>query len=108
MTSNSKITREQKAELKEFKASMGKNQAFGAYGRVTVFASRVSQTMAQFSVSIASREEEKIRPKVGQYWALERFYDGQHAMGEFAKVWTGGFEDVAEFAQRMAEYLDID
>ena len=65
MTSNSKISKSQKAELKEFK-QQNPDVAFVQYGFATVLVNRTGATMGEFTTSVASRDEKKIRRKVGE------------------------------------------
>lgn len=76
MASNSKLTREQKNDLKAFKARMHKNMAFGQCGGVTVFA-EVTGNVTRFATSVASPDELKIRAKVGKWHAADRFGHGE-------------------------------
>jgi hypothetical protein len=69
--SNSKLTKDQKAELREFK-EVTPHALFMRAGRVTVLV-----LDKRVSVSIASIEEKKFRVKVGQYWAMQRMIYGE-------------------------------
>lgn len=88
MTSNSKLTREQKAALKGFKILMRKNMAFGHSGGVTVLV-EVNKNVVRFSTSVASPDEQKIRKKVGQYHAMERWDNGETAIMPTDRFDTG-------------------
>jgi hypothetical protein len=97
---NSKLEREQKEILKELKAGLH----FPGNWKVTV--TRVSEvtTLAwadrgntiAFSLAVMSPDEEKFRRKVGEYWALSRFYDG-----EVVKM---GREDFSQMCSSLWEY----
>jgi hypothetical protein len=103
--SNTKLSADQKIDLKEFKAAMGKNEAFGMVDRVTVYAKRVSRDMVQFSSAIASPDEKKIRPKVGQFCALDRFYRGEFALCPMAGGMGFTVQQMADaLAQDLAGY----
>lgn len=79
MASNTKLTRAQKEQLKAFKAIMPKNMAFATVGRVTVLA-EVDTNVVRFSTAVASPDEVKVRRKVGEYCAVERFQNGGTAL----------------------------
>lgn len=75
--SNSKLTPEQKTWLAKAK-ERNPNIAFSTVGRVTVAVKPHSGGLdnGQFSVSIASKQEKKVRRKVGEFWAANRLvYD---------------------------------
>lgn len=80
MQSNSKLTPEQKQELKAMKAEFFKagGVIFSGDNGVTVAIVRTGARAGKFSVSIASNDEKKNRPKVGAYVALMRFFDYQN------------------------------
>lgn len=79
MASNTKLTRAQKDELKAFKAIMPKNMAFATVGRITVLA-EVDTNVIRFASAVASPDELKIRPKVGEYCAMQRWQYNQTAL----------------------------
>lgn len=101
--SNSKLTKEQKAELKELKAYYGKRFGFGAAGRVTVVCKRISSDLVRFSTSVASRDEMKIRRKVGEWHALDRMESGEAVLASFPSSEWASLDDVA---YNIAERLD--
>ena len=94
MASNTKLTRAQKDELKAFKAIMPKNMTFGAHGSVTVLA-EVDTNVVRFATSVASPDETKIRRKVGEYCAMQRWQEGQTAMAPRG-TWSVWAQDLAE------------
>ena len=78
MSSNTKLDAYSKVVLKQFKCE-NPNAAFAASpdGRVTVLVVPHSTlSIGQFSVAIASENEQKIRRKVGEFEALRRYLDG--------------------------------
>ena len=75
MASNSKISKAQKANLKQFKR-MNPKVAFAQYGWATVLVSQTGVNMGEFTTAIASRDEQKVRRKVGEYYAMERLAYG--------------------------------
>lgn len=79
MASNTKLNDFEKQELKEFKQEMPKNMAFGQCGRVTVLA-QITGNVVRFSTAVASPDEQKIRRKVGQFYAASRWRDDQISM----------------------------
>lgn len=79
MFSNTKLTAGQKLTLKLFKKQMPKNMAFGHWGRVTVLI-QITGNVIKFSTSVASPYEKKLRKKVGEWYALERWNMKQYAV----------------------------
>ena len=79
MASNTKLDSAQKEILRDFKAEMPKNMAFGQSGRVTVLA-QITGNVVKFSTAVASPDEKKIRRKVGQYHAADRWYNDQFSV----------------------------
>lgn len=71
---NTKLDKYQKAWLKQAKQDYGYMLTFGYGNRFTV--ARMEEfpgaRMAQFSVSYAALDEQKVRRKVGEYHALDR------------------------------------
>lgn len=76
MASNTKLFPSEKQELRDFKAEMPKNMAFGQCGRVTVLA-QITGNVVRFSTSVASPDEQKFRRKVGQYRAADRWHNNE-------------------------------
>ena len=103
MASNTKLDSAQKEILRDFKAEMPKNMAFGQSGRVTVLA-QVTGNVVKFSTAVASPDEKKIRRKVGQYHAADRWYNDQFAVMPLPLP-TGIYDPVAT-AEYIAELLD--
>ncbi len=75
MQSNSKLTQTQKRWLKTMSALHPEIQ-FAIAGQTT-FAYKHSGNFVEFSTDICSNSEKKQRAKVGKYFALYRFYEGQ-------------------------------
>lgn len=75
MMSNSKISKSQKAVLKQFK-QLNPDVVFAQFAHVTVLVNRTGATMGEFTTSVASRDEQKIRREVGEYHAMERLAYG--------------------------------
>ena len=74
MQSNSKLTDYQKSLRKQMLAQFA--GVLATSGRVTVALERTGEKMGRFSLAIASEDERKIRRKVGEFYALNRFDDG--------------------------------
>lgn len=72
MSSNSKLTPEQKQTLKMWKALLPKDATLKALGRMTVLCVPGGNVTHVYS-SVASRDEKKIRRKVGEFYALQRW-----------------------------------
>ena len=104
MASNTKLNQTEKEILREFKAEMPKNMAFGQSGRVTVLA-QVTGNVVKFSTAVASPDEKKIRRKVGQYHAADRWYNDSFAVMPLPTDIYGRLTP-AETAQHIAELLD--
>lgn len=102
MASNTKLSREQKQGLKDFKKNMPKNEAFGQHGETTVFVKRVSRDFAQVSASYASPDEMKLRAKVGQWYAKNRHVNGELILMRYDPA----CESVQDFADQVAYDLD--
>jgi hypothetical protein len=100
MASNTKLTRAQKDELKEFKAIMPKNMAFATVGRLTVLV-EVDSNVVRFASAVASLDEVKVRRKVGEYCAMQRWETGQRALVP-RETWADSAEG---WAQDLAEML---
>lgn len=77
MASNTKLTALKKVMLKSYKKSMPKNMAFATYGRFTVLV-RVMSNCVLVSTALASPDEKKIRPKVGEFHAMSRMNNGYY------------------------------
>ena len=106
MASNTKLDSVQKEILRDFKAEMPKNMAFGQSGRVTVLA-QITGNVVKFSTAVASPDEKKIRRKVGQYHAADRWYNDQFAVMPIPHDDYTGLT-VPDTAQLIAELLDFD
>jgi hypothetical protein len=106
MASNTKLNSAQKEILRDFKAEMPKNMAFGQSGRVTVLA-QITGNVVKFSTAVASPDEKKIRRKVGQYYAAGRWDSDQFAVmpALYDRGW-GGWWTAEETANYIAEMLD--
>lgn len=70
MRSNTKLTPEQKAQLKAYKEF---SPATVVDNGETVIAYMEKGNTVEFALSVMSPNEKKFRRKVGQYHALERF-----------------------------------
>lgn len=101
--SNSKLTPEQKTWLAKFKAR-NPAVAFSTVGRVTAAVKPHSGGLdnGQFSVSVASKQEKKIRRKVGEYFAAVRLL-GHSGMPVDLSAFGGCAEDAA---YSLASLLD--
>lgn len=72
MSSNSKLTPEQKQTLKTWKAMLPKDASLKALGRMTVLCVPGGNVTHVYS-SVASPDEKKIRPKVGEFYVIWRW-----------------------------------
>lgn len=73
--SNSKLTKFQKAERKSMLSDLHNNGGWlhSDHGvTLCVVPEFAGSKMARVSVSVASEDEQKVRRKVGEYWALHR------------------------------------
>ena len=76
MTSNSKLTPEQNAERKELKfAAFAQGIALAHNGKTTIAFKHKGNTV-ELALSVASPDEVKFRRKVGEFFALCKFFDG--------------------------------
>ena len=75
MLSNSKLTKAQKAYLKEM-AIFNPQIQFQIVGELTIAFSPVGDNV-EFATAIRADNEKKNRPNVGKYVALTRFENGQ-------------------------------
>lgn len=101
MTANTKLTKEQKAQrkewLNEFKTFNGELAFCGAFtvAKVSEFP---GSKMAFFSVSVCSDKEQKFRRKVGEYHAMRNMLD----IEEYVKLPS------IVSALHFAEMLDVE
>lgn len=75
--SNTKLTTTEKACLREYKETMPKNMAFATCGRFTVLVA-VHFNCVQLATALASTDEQKIRRKVGEWYAADRFINREY------------------------------
>ena len=75
---NTKLTREQKSDLKTFKAvdMPARNIELLNLNNATVMAFADRGNTVEFSLAVMSSDEEKFRVKVGEFLALTRFSEG--------------------------------
>jgi hypothetical protein len=94
MQSNSKLAKSQKDFFKSLKRRMpGVN--FATMGKTTIAFKKVGE-LVEFATAICADNEKKNRPKVGKYWALIRFDDGQTVklpFFQFGNMLESGFWD---------------
>lgn len=76
MLSNSKLTKAQKAYLKEMAVFNPQIKFETTANNLTIAFSRVGD-IVEFATAIRSDTEKKHRPNVGKYVALTRFENGQ-------------------------------
>ena len=76
MQSNSKLTAEQKADLKLLKKH-AKSNGTRIHSDATTIAYKIHPKTVEFSLAVMSDNETKFRPNVGKYYALTRFNNGQ-------------------------------
>jgi hypothetical protein len=75
MQSNSKLSRFEKSVLKDF-CKLNPHVCFATMGETTLAFARVGN-LVEFSTAICAPTEKKMRPKVGKYWAITRYENGQ-------------------------------
>ena len=81
MTSNSKLTGTQKFILRDWlDIAIEDNIQVVNMDNVTTMAYRDCGDNVEFSTAVMSSNEKKFRAKVGQYHALERFFDGKRVI----------------------------
>lgn len=102
MASNTKLSKAEKATLKDFKANMPKNMAFGFCVETTVLV-EVNKNVVRFSTSVAGPDEVKIRRKVGQYHAMLRWGNGETAI---MPSWAFAGMSAEDVANRIADILN--
>ena len=106
MASNTKLSQDQKDSLKFFKDEMPKNMVFGQSGRVTVLVQLTGNVM-RFSTAVASPDEKKLRRKVGQYHAADRWTNGEISVAPVPpKLWDGERTDPEYVANLLADALN--
>lgn len=106
MASNTKLSPIEKQDLRDFKAEMPKNMAFGQSGRVTVLA-QITGNVVRFSTSVASPDEKKFRHKVGQYHAAMRWHNDEISVAPTPPKFYGDGHMSPEYvANLLAEALN--
>lgn len=83
---------------------MPKNMAFATHGRLTVLV-QVMPNCVRVATALASPDEKKIRRKVGEFYAANRFADGKISV--LPKPDLSVYSTEAEtLAEHFAELLD--
>ena len=78
MQANTKLTAEQKAELKTMRVgAMQYGVTVVNLDNKTTIAYKVLGNTVEFALSVMAPTEKKFRPKVGEYFALSKFLDSQ-------------------------------
>lgn len=80
MSSNSKLTPEQKAERKELLAQLPKGSQFAVSETGVTYLTVPDGQFNQLTSAFMSPDEAKFRRKVGEYHALMRWADGAVAL----------------------------
>ena len=75
MQSNSKLNKFEKSLLKDF-TKFNHDVQFAIVGKTTIAFKHVGD-LVEFATAICADNEKKNRPKVGKYWAITRFDNGQ-------------------------------
>ena len=75
MQSNSKLTAGQKTSLKSMMKFLPDVQ-FATIGKTTIAFQHVGD-LVEFATAICADNEKKNRPKVGKFYAMQRFENGQ-------------------------------
>lgn len=110
MSSNSKLTAEQKQARKHYKASFVRHDGgvLVAVDGVTVALHRTGEHSGKFSVSVSGADEQKERRKVGEFYALERWYYDNTLpirLESVEQVQAMGYRDDAEYLAARAQDL---
>lgn len=74
MASNTKLTQEQKIDLKCLRTDQ-KDVKIVSNGETTIAYREIGNTF-EFSTAIMSQDERKFKPKVGEFYARDRFDNG--------------------------------
>ena len=75
MQSNSKLNKFEKSVLKDAR-KFNPEVHFAHMGKTTIAFQHVGD-LVEFATAICADNEKKNRPKVGKYWAMTRFENGQ-------------------------------
>jgi hypothetical protein len=75
MQSNSKLSKIQKSMLKDSR-KFNPNVKFATMGKTTIAFAHVGE-LVEFATAICADNEKKNRPKVGKFYAIQRFETGQ-------------------------------
>ncbi len=75
MQSNSKLSKYQKSMLKDT-MKFNPDVQFAIMGKTTIAFQHVND-LVEFSTAICADNEKKNRPKVGKFYAIQRFENGQ-------------------------------
>ena len=75
MQSNSKLSKFEKSLFKDYRKMLPDVQ-FAIMGKTTIAFKHVGD-LVEFATAICADNEKKNRPKVGKYWAMTRFENGQ-------------------------------
>lgn len=103
MSSNSKLESYQKARRKTLREKfLSEGGVIVRVEGVTVALKRSGKSMGQFSVSVCSEDEIKDRCKVGEFYALDRFYFDSRTP---VRLLDDDFELDSEYLPRRAEEI---
>ena len=83
MQSNSKLSKFEKSDLKQMCAAMPEIY-FAIMGKTTIAFQHVGDNV-EFATAICADTEKKNRPKVGKFWAMTRFENGETVKLPFAQ-----------------------
>jgi len=104
MASNSKLTPDQKADRKALLANLPINSTMATSVCGVTILAVPDGNVTRFYSSVSSPDEVKIRRKVGEYWALERWLCGMD--GFFLPgLWTAE-EVLRPFVFEVAERVN--
>jgi hypothetical protein len=91
MQSNSKLNKFEKSVFKDMK-KFNPDVKFAQMGKTTIAFAHVGE-LVEFATAICADNEKKMRPKVGKYWALTRYENGQTVKMPFSQ-----FDNMVESA----------
>jgi hypothetical protein len=83
MQSNTKLNKLEKSLLKDACRDLP-DVKFAQMGKTTVAFAHVGE-LVEFATAICADNEKKFRPKVGKYWAMTRYENGQTTKLPFAQ-----------------------
>ena len=103
-TSNSKLSKIEKDLLKQYKIDYPEIK-FYRNGRVTFAYTLNNSGKGKISWSLASEQEKKLRPKVGEYNAMMRYLNEQNLPVEFLEFQSQPDSEITYVLDRFTEAI---